>query len=178
MLQDPPQTAAEPVSRWGWHPPVWLATGLGLGYSPVAPGTVGGLWGLPLAWGLAHVPDVGPIPAVRCQLVLLVILALVCVPIVTLALRRMGAGKDPGSVVLDEIVSIPIVFLGLSVEQVSSPLVLAVGFGLQRLFDITKPPPVRNLETLPEGLGVMADDTMAGIYGFIAMQLLLWGGLA
>ena len=52
--------------------------------------------------------------------------------------------------------------------------VAIIGYTLLRLLDITKPPPARQLERLPEGLGVMADDWMAGIYASAAMAALAW----
>jgi phosphatidylglycerophosphatase A len=48
------------------------------------------------------------------------------------------------------------------------------GFFLFRLFDIIKPPPARQLERLPGGYGIMMDDVMAGIYGNVALRLLIW----
>ncbi len=87
------------------------------------------------------------------------------VPVCTLAARQLNR-KDPGCVVLDEIVSMPLVFLGVRMDgplwEVAS--ILVIGFVLHRIFDITKPPPTRRLESLPQGLGIMADDIMAGIY--------------
>jgi phosphatidylglycerophosphatase A len=52
--------------------------------------------------------------------------------------------------------------------------IVVAGFLLQRLFDNTKPPPARQLERLPEGLGIMADDWAAGVYSNLTLQLLVW----
>ena len=82
--------------------------------------------------------------------------------------------KDPGEVVWDEIATVPIVFLFVDPRLMTRPETLLVGFALHRLFDISKPPPVRNLEKLPDGLGIMSDDVAAAIYGCIAMHGLLW----
>lgn len=71
----------------------------------------------------------------------------------------------------DEIVTVPVVFL--LVPLTSWPIAL-VGFGAHRLLDITKPPPARQLERLPEGLGVMADDWMASVYACALMGGLAW----
>ncbi|HJT36298.1 MAG TPA: phosphatidylglycerophosphatase A [Pirellulales bacterium] len=145
-----------------------VATGLGVGLIPLAPGTFGTLLGIPLAWGLQQVPHVG---------VRVLVIAVVCavgVPICTLAARRLGGQKDPGSIVLDEIASLPITFFLIPLDSVA---VVAAGFILHRLFDITKPPPARQLERLPSGLGIMADDWIAGVYSNLALRLVLWSGL-
>lgn len=144
---------------------VWIATGLGTGLSPVAPGTVGSILGLPLAWGLAQVPSTA--------FVVLAIVALcaVGVPIVNAALPRLGNVKDPGCVVYDEIVSLPITFF---LVPLANWKIVALGFVLNRLFDITKPPPARQMEHWPGGLGVMADDWMAGVYSNLALRAVLW----
>jgi phosphatidylglycerophosphatase A len=65
----------------------------------------------------------------------------------------------------------PIVFLAV---PMTSWKIAAVGFALHRLFDISKPPPARQMERLPEGWGVMADDLMAAIYACLALWGLAW----
>ena len=144
---------------------VWLATGLGVGLIPIAPGTFGTLLGLPLAWSF------GLMPGVWLQLAVTVAACLAAVFIGDIAIKRLGRGKDPGCVVLDEVVAVPITFFLI---PMSSFWVAAAGFALFRLFDIAKPPPARQLERLPGGLGVMADDWAAGIYANLALRLLLW----
>ena len=146
---------------------LWLATGLGFGYSPVAPGTVGALWGLPLAWLLVTRM------ATWQQIGLISALCIVGVPICTSAAKQLGR-KDPKEVVWDEIVTVPITFLFVDVRLISRPEILLIGFVLHRIFDITKPPPVRNLERLPDGAGIVADDVAAGIYSCLALHALLW----
>jgi len=146
----------------------WIATGLGLGHFPVAPGTVGSLLGLPLAW------CVGQIPSVPLAAAVVVALCAVGVPIVNAALPRWGGRKDPGCVVYDEIASLPITFFFVPTTSWNWKVV-ALGFFLHRLFDITKPPPARQLEHLPGGLGVMADDWAAGVYsGAVLYGLMQW----
>jgi phosphatidylglycerophosphatase A len=145
---------------------VWLATGFWVGFVPWAPGTFGTAVGMPLAWGLSHL-------VLPMQGAIIVAVCLAGVPICTAAVRRLGGAKDPGCIVLDEIASVPITFLLVTdwTWQVA-----VAGFLLNRLFDITKPPPARQLEHLPEGLGIMADDWMAGVYSCAALHLLLWAG--
>lgn len=144
---------------------VWLATGAWVGLMPVASGTWGALWGLPLAWGIEQLGD-GWLQAA--------VIACLCgagIPLCTVAARKLGGIKDPGAIVFDEIVSLPITFF---LVPMHSAEVVVAGFLLNRFFDITKPPPARALEHLPDGLGVMADDWIAGVYSNAALHLLVW----
>ena len=145
----------------------FFATGFGVGFFPFAPGTVGALWGLPLAWGLQRLP-------VGAQIAGIVALCLVGIPLCTAAARHLGR-KDPGSIVIDEIVSLPIAFFPLI--DVANWKIALSGFVLHRLFDISKPPPARQLERLPEGFGIMADDWAAAVYANLALRLVIWLGL-
>jgi phosphatidylglycerophosphatase A len=131
-----------------------------------APGTVGtAVWGLPFAWAIGQLPGAGwQIAAVTAALLL-------GVPITTWANRALGVAKDNQAIIWDEIATLPIVFLWV---PMTSWKVALVGFGLHRLMDISKPPPARQLERLPEGWGVMADDLMAAIYACAGMGVLSW----
>ena len=144
---------------------VWLATGAWFGRSPIAPGTVGALWGIPLAWGIGHFSS----PWIQAAAIVAICAA--GVPLCTAAVRRLGDAKDPGCIVFDEIASLPITYFLVDMHQ---PAVIVAGFLLHRLFDITKPPPARQLEHLPDGLGIMADDWAAGVYSNLSLQLLVW----
>jgi phosphatidylglycerophosphatase A len=143
---------------------VWLATGVGIGLVTLAPGTIGGLWGLPLTWALGHWE-----PTV--QKTAIVALVFVAVAICTLAAKALGGDKDPQAVVLDEIVALPIAYWGVYDRSLA---VWAAGFLLFRLFDITKPFPARQAERLPTGWGIVADDCIAAIYACLALHGLLW----
>ena len=112
------------------------------------------------------------IPSVAVQLVLLVLLYAVGIPICTLAAKKLNK-KDPGEIVWDEIITVPIVFLFIETRLMGRPEVLLLGFLLHRIFDITKLPPIRRFEKLPHGWGIMTDDVLAGFYGCAAMHLLL-----
>jgi phosphatidylglycerophosphatase A len=118
-----------------------------------------------LAWGLGH------IPGWWWQVLAVAALNAVGIPLCTIAGRVLGRGKDPGAIVWDEIVTVPVVFLLVSMANWK---VAAAGFFLHRLFDTMKPPPARQLERLPEGLGVMADDWAAGAYACAALYGLAW----
>ena len=138
-----------------------LATGLGSGYSPFAPGTAGTLVGLVLFWPLA---PLGP----AIQVVALLALCALAVPAATREARRCGL-HDPGLVVVDEVAGIWVTLLFLPFTAVTA----ALGFLLFRIMDIWKPWPARQLEHLPEGWGIMADDLMAGVYANLLLRVAL-----
>lgn len=129
----------------------WIAVGFGTGLSPVMPGTVGTLLGLPIAWGVMQVAGIG------MQAVICAVLTLLAIPICGAAEKVIG-GKDPGCIVADEYMTLPITVIGLS-----SPWALLGGFILHRLFDITKPPPIKQLQHIHGGFGIVVDDFLAAL---------------
>ncbi|MGC3972267.1 MAG: phosphatidylglycerophosphatase A [Pirellulales bacterium] len=144
---------------------VWLAVGFGSGWAPKAPGTFGTVVGLAVAWLVGRIES----PIVEAAVALGLCVA--AIPVVDAAMRVLGRGKDPGCIVLDEIVAMPIVFFLI---PMTSWMVVVAGFALFRLFDISKLPPAKQLERLPGGLGVMADDWAAAVYSHLALRALLW----
>lgn len=156
-----PDEETEP--RWT-HPAVILATGLWLGRAKFMPGTVGALAGLPLAFGVSR------LPGMFWQVGAVAVLAMLAVPVCTRAVKHWHGKKDPGAIVLDEIVSLPIAFLFFDRGSLGSPSIWIAGFLLHRVFDISKPPPVRQLERLPQGAGIVADDLAAGAYACLALH--------
>ena len=104
------------------------------------------------------------------RLLLLIFILLLTGPAVWASTRTARAfeKKDPGMVVVDEVLGQWVTLLG-ALHQ--TPGTLLVGFLLFRLFDIWKPPPVRQLEKLPEGLGIVADDIAAGIYAALILYI-------
>jgi phosphatidylglycerophosphatase A len=158
-----------------FSPILLLATGLGFGYARIMPGTVGALWGLPLAWAITRVPAPGGLPNWAVHIAIILLLLAVGVPLCTAAATQLGGKKDPSAVVYDEIATMPIVFLFVPVAILEAhPWLWAAGFLFHRLFDILKPPPCRQLERLPAGLGIMADDVAAAVYAGATLHLLLW----
>jgi len=97
---------------------------------------------------------------------------LIGVPAATHMARSTGL-KDPQFVVIDEVAGQLITLVAIPVSWKS----LLLGFILFRGFDIVKPPPVRQLEHLPEGVGIVLDDVGAGLYALVVMQLVLHFGL-
>jgi phosphatidylglycerophosphatase A len=142
-----------------------LATGFGAGYSPIAPGTAGTIVGVLLFWPMHGLPVV-------YQIVASLLLFGLAVPASTHVSRRL-ARKDPGLVVVDEILGM---WISLLLVPWTPVLVIAAFFAF-RLMDIVKPPPARGFEALPEGWGIVLDDVMAGVYANLLVQAgrWLWG---
>ncbi|MCA9240029.1 MAG: phosphatidylglycerophosphatase A [Planctomycetales bacterium] len=140
---------------------VWIATGLGVGLVSPAPGTIGALWGIAWAWGVLSFAYPWGWATVLVGLA-------AGVPLCDRAQRDLGGKKDPGEIVWDEIATVPLIFL-FAGEDVGW-FTLLLGFGLHRLFDISKPWPCKRLERLHGGLGIMADDVMAALYGALALR--------
>jgi phosphatidylglycerophosphatase A len=141
-----------------------LATGFGFGFSRFMPGTVGTLWGIPLAWAVIQIPSVG------LQIAVCIALTLLAVPICAAAEKQLGKGKDPGCIVADEYLTLPICYLGLPF----TPWVVLSGFVLHRIFDITKPPPIRQLQNLKGGIGIVIDDFAAALLALAVNHLLFY----
>ena len=153
-----------------------VAQGLGLGRLHPGPGTWGSLGGILLTTGLLLVPD----PVFYIAAVLILVAA--AVPVCSVAERTLGE-TDPGSVVLDEIVAVPIAFSGYAahwwavgatprIEGISQwwPALLAT-FVLFRIFDIWKPWPIRRLQDFHGGLGIVLDDVAAAIVSAVLLAL-------
>ena len=139
-----------------------IATALGAGYSPVAPGTCGTLVTVPLAYALAGLP---------VWQYALVVLAVIGVGIwaADRADRAWGT-HDSGRIVIDEVAGY---LATVALVDRSHWAPLAVGFVVFRALDITKPPPIRWLdENLPGGVGVVLDDVAAGVLGLGIMVAL------
>ncbi len=139
---------------------VTLATGLGLGYSPFAPGTVGSVWGV-----LIVVLLFPGLPWPR-QVVLSLGLALIAIPICDVAEKHFGK-KDPHCIVADEYLTFPISMIGLPVAW-SAWWILPIAFITNRFFDIIKLPPAYQLQRLHGGFGVVIDDVFAALYSLAA----------
>jgi phosphatidylglycerophosphatase A len=145
-----------------------IATGLGLGYLPKAPGTWGSLLGVALALAVSYS---GAFLPLLFGLILLTSLAGVWAA--DRAATHFGK-KDPQIVVVDEVSGQLIAYLAVALVAGSLALnwkYLLAGFILFRVFDIWKPFPARQAESLPGGLGIMADDWVAGLYAALVLAL-------
>lgn len=138
-----------------------LGTWFGCGYAPIGPGTAGSLAALAVAWALHRWLEFVPL-YFAAMAGLLLLPAVWSAHMVALRLER----KDPGLVVVDEVVGQWITLAGMTVVNWKS---WVAAFVLFRLFDIVKPPPVRQLERLPGGVGIVMDDAMAGVYGALVL---------
>lgn len=139
-----------------------IATWFGCGYSPWAPGTVGSAAAILIGLGLERTLGLTPVEFGIWGIVL-------AVPGIWAAgvTARELKSKDPQVVVVDEVVGQWITLAGAAAWNWKA---WVLGFALFRIFDIWKPAPVRQLEKLAGGVGIVADDMMAGVYG----ALVLW----
>jgi phosphatidylglycerophosphatase A len=142
-----------------------LATGFGAGLAPVAPGTTGTLVGVlicliffPLHW----------LPRL-----LIVIFLLVLAIYIAERAEQVYRKKDDQRIVIDEIAGFQVAMLPVAITG----LHLLVGFVLFRIFDILKPFPLRDLQKMPGGLGIVLDDVAAGVYAGAVMLLLVFFGV-
>ena len=143
-----------------------LATGFGAGRSPEVPGTAGTVVGLILY--LLFFPQTA-----FWQLVF-VLVAIAIAIYVSGWMAEAESNKDPSMVVADEIVGLFVTYLWLPVGDDSTRpawTLLLAGFVLFRIFDIWKPWPLRKLESLPGGWGIVVDDIGAAVYANILLQI-------
>jgi phosphatidylglycerophosphatase A len=158
-----------------------IATSLGLGYLPKAPGTFGSLGGVALTvliWSRflpyksidIYIHDVYlVIPAQWLIVFLAFAISGVGVLVATRTANYLGK-KDPQIVVIDEVSGQLISYFGIGAGMLNWKYLL-LGFILFRVFDIWKPFPARQAESLPGGLGIMADDWIAGIYAALGLWI-------
>lgn len=140
-----------------------IAGWFGCGLVPVAPGTAGSLAALVLAWAPVHFWNW----PVWWSAVAAVALIPPGIWAATQAAAARGK-KDPRFVVVDEVIG---QWIALAAGLAPSWKAWIAGFLLFRLFDIWKPPPVRQLEALPRGTGIVMDDVMAGVYAALVLFL-------
>jgi phosphatidylglycerophosphatase A len=183
-----PASANQPARR---KPRIslFIATACGLGYLPKAPGTWGSLAAVAIAWANIYVANANwwfmTVPAngrwtdrspsasfIVNEVWVAVVVSLVGIWVADRSAKYLGP-KDPQNVVIDEVSGQSIAFLGL---LTAGPIphywkYLLLGFILFRVFDIWKPFPARQAESLPGGWGIMADDWIAGIYAGLGLWI-------
>jgi phosphatidylglycerophosphatase A len=155
-----PNSNAASQSRFSWL----IATFFGIGHLQPGSGTWAAavtvlLWWIATRW----------LPASSLLLVaaaLSVFITLIGIPASTIVARESGI-KDPGFVVIDEVAGQMIALIGVPLDW----KYLLAGFILFRSFDIVKPFPLRHLESLPGGAGIMLDDVGAGLYALVLLQV-------
>jgi phosphatidylglycerophosphatase A len=142
--------------------PAWLiATFFGAGKVPIAPGTAGSAAALGIAWLLHHLHGWSPLDF--AVLGLLLTAPAIWASGVT---ARAGGHDDPGHVVIDEVLGL---WLSLAGAHTLNGKTWLAAFVLFRVFDIWKPFPVRRLESLPGGTGIVLDDLGAGLYAALVL---------
>lgn len=149
-------------TAWAWM----VGTFFGAGLLKPGPGTYGSAAALLLWWGAAHVLHAGVGALAVLTFVAAVAATLVGIPAATIVAREAGR-EDPGFVVIDEVAGQWVSLIALRPDWKHAVL----GLVLFRLFDIWKPWPVRRLEELPEGTGIMLDDIAAGVLALAVAQI-------
>jgi phosphatidylglycerophosphatase A len=156
-----------------------LATGFYCGYAPKAPGTAGSLAALAIAWMLHQYAGVPPLGFAILALALLG----PAIWAADVTARETGL-KDPQIVVVDEVVGQWIAIAGASFGKAGLDWHAGINwkawcaaFVLFRAFDMWKPPPVRQLEQMRGGAGIVLDDVMAGVYAALVLSAAGWFNL-
>ena len=149
-------------TSWAWV----VGTFFGIGLLRPGPGTYGSIAAVVLWFGAAHLLHPGG-TALALETALAALLAtLIGIPAASRVARESGR-EDPGHVVIDEVAGQLIALIAIPADWQHALLSLL----LFRLFDIVKPPPVRQLERLPAGTGIVLDDVAAGLLALLAAQL-------
>jgi phosphatidylglycerophosphatase A len=140
---------------------ILLATGFGVGYSPIAPGTLGTLVAIPIYYFLSEIH----FPLYEITLIGFFFLAVW----VSEKTESISGKKDDPRIVIDEIMGFFITMLWMT----KTSFFILIGFVLFRFFDILKPFPIRRFEKIKGGYGVVLDDVMAGIFANVILRLII-----
>ena len=150
-------------TRWAWA----LGTFFGAGYLQPGPGTYGSVAALLLWYAAAHLFHPGALTLALATALAAIAVTLIGIPASTIVARQSDR-KDPGFVVIDEVAGQLVALIRMPPDWQHAALALV----LFRLFDITKPGPIRRLEALPEGTGIMLDDIAAGLFALVLAVIL------
>lgn len=153
---------AEKKTLWAWA----IGTFFGAGLLKPGPGTYGSIAAVVLWFMAAHVFAINATTLTIGTIIAAVVVTLIGIPAATIVARESGR-EDPGHVVIDEVAGQLIALIAIPADWKHAALSLL----LFRFFDILKPPPVRQLERLPEGTGIMLDDVAAGVLALLVAQL-------
>lgn len=149
---------------WAWT----VGTFFGAGLLKPGPGTYGSILALLLWYGAAHLLQPTFAALSIGTTIAAIAVTLIGIPAATIVARE-SERKDPGLVVVDEAAGQLIALIAIPADWKHAALSLL----LFRTFDILKPPPIRQLERLPEGTGIMLDDVAAGILALLCAQIFL-----
>ncbi len=158
--------ARSSVTPWAW----WVATFFGAGYLHPGPGTHASLITAVVWWVVAS--RLAPTQHLPVLAVLALAATVAGIAAAGVVARESGR-KDPPQVVIDEVAGQMIALLSFPFFVPLTWKYLLASFILFRGFDIVKPPPVRQLEKLPGGWGIMLDDVAAGLLALVSLQLLI-----
>jgi len=151
----------------------FFSTGFFLSYLiPYVPGLMGGILGIGFALLLNSLP-------IYLKIIISILLILIGIPLCTQAEKILNKGKDPQNVVFDEIIGIQFTSIWFNLAQKISIFSLSLPLWLLLLliygfFDALEPFPIKRIEKLFGGWGIVLDDLMAGVYTIIILFLILW----
>jgi len=154
---------SEKKTLWAWA----IGTFFGVGLLKPGPGTYGSISAVLLWYAAAHILHPAPAALAIGTTIAAILATLIGIPAATIVANESGS-EDPGHVVIDEVAGQLIALIAIPADWQHAALSLL----LFRFFDILKPPPVRQLERLHGGTGIMLDDVGAGLYALAIAQLI------
>ena len=154
---------SEKKTLWAWA----IGTFFEAGLLKPGPGTYGSIAAVLLWFGAAHLLHPAPVALAIGTAIAALAATLIGIPAATIVARESGR-EDPGHVVIDEVAGQLIALIAIPVDWRHA----AVSLLLFRIFDIFKPPPIRQLERLPGGTGIMLDDVAAGLFALLLAQII------
>jgi len=154
---------AEKKTLWAWL----IGTFFGAGLLKPGPGTYGSIAAVLLWYAAAHILHPAPAAFAIGTAIAAILVTLIGIPAATIVANESGR-EDPGHVVIDEVAGQLIALIAIPADWQHA----AISLLLFRFFDILKPPPVRQLERLHGGTGIMLDDVGAGLYALAIAQLI------
>jgi phosphatidylglycerophosphatase A len=154
---------SEKKTLWAWA----IGTFFGAGLLKPGPGTYGSIAAVLLWFGAAHLLHPAPVALAIGTAIAALAATLIGIPAATIVARESGR-EDPGHVVIDEVAGQLIALIAIPVDWRHA----AVSLLLFRIFDIFKPPPIRQLERLSGGTGIMLDDVAAGLFALLLAQII------